>query len=384
VESDTITACICTQDFCNGLEDGEVGSLATVEDEVFSAAQPRSFPAPAPLQQQGGGGGVLCHQCGSLFSGAGGGAECSGFLPSAARQQGYCQPGQVCLWYSWQQSGGRSAVVRECISPAVVLGPPQSPLRPRAACQPEQISTSVSACLCDSDLCNSLAGEGQEGREPGRGETAPALVSPAPRPGLQCYSCGSLLNPNKKCDEFRRIEEQVETCREDEACLLYSWRKSATETATLRECFPTRVLLGSIRDPLTPATSCQQRDITDDRSGSIFACLCSSDLCNEIEPVLGSKTRSGQPRPANPRPAARPGPAARQQDPGDDHDPADHAVPGPGGAAPQQRQSGQLPGRVPARGDRLLPRLHRARRLDRGAQGVRGARCSATQSGAAG
>ena len=47
----------------------------------------------------------------------------------------------MCLWYSWQQSGGRSAVVRECISPAVVLGPPQSPLRPRAACQPEQIST---------------------------------------------------------------------------------------------------------------------------------------------------------------------------------------------------------------------------------------------------
>ena len=80
-----------------------------------------------------------------------------------------------------------------------------------------------------------------------------------------------------------------------------------------------------------------------------------------------------------PRPAARPGPAARQQDQGDDHDPADHAVPGPGGAAPQQRQSGQLPGRVPARGSRLLPRLHRARRLDRGAQGVRGARCSATQ-----
>ena len=63
-----------------------------MEDEVFSAAQPRSFPAP--LQQQGGG--VLCHQCGSLFSGAGGGAECSGFLPGAARQQGYCQPGQVC------------------------------------------------------------------------------------------------------------------------------------------------------------------------------------------------------------------------------------------------------------------------------------------------
>ncbi len=24
------------------------------------------------------------------------------------------------------------------------------------------------------------------------------------KPGLQCYSCGSLLNPNKKCDAFSR------------------------------------------------------------------------------------------------------------------------------------------------------------------------------------
>ena len=77
------------------------------------------------------------------------------------------------------------------------------------------------------------------------------------QPGLQCYSCGSLLNPNKKCDEFSRTDpDQVQTCLKDEACLMYSWKKSATETATLRECFPTRVLLGTIRDPLEALPDC--------------------------------------------------------------------------------------------------------------------------------
>ena len=104
------------------------------------------------------------------------------------------------------------------------------------------------------------------------------------KPGLQCYSCGSLLNPNKKCDQFSRSDKtQVQTCLKDEACLMYSWKKSATETATLRECFPTRVLLGTIRDPLVPYPECSQRDITDDGSGSIFACLCKTDFCNDAQ-----------------------------------------------------------------------------------------------------
>ena len=64
---------------------------------------------------------------------------------------------------------------------------------------------------------------------------------------------------------------------------MYTWSKSSTETATLRECFPTRVLLGSIRDPLTPENFCAVRDITDDGSGSIKACLCSTDYCNNVE-----------------------------------------------------------------------------------------------------
>lgn len=52
-------------------------------------------------------------------------------------------------------------------------------------------------------------------------------------------------------------------------------------SATLRECFPTRVLLGTITNPLTPEDHCVERDITDDGSGSIKACLCSTDYCND-------------------------------------------------------------------------------------------------------
>ena len=76
-------------------------------------------------------------------------------------------------------------------------------------------------------------------------------------PGLQCFSCGSLLNPDKEdCESFDRTNRShSQTCLKGEACLLYSWRKSALETATLRECFPTRVLLGSIQDPLSPQVS---------------------------------------------------------------------------------------------------------------------------------
>ena len=78
-----------------------------------------------------------------------------------------------------------------------------------------------------------------------------------PSPGLQCFSCGSLLHPDKEdCDTFDRTNiSHTQTCLKGEACLLYTWRKSTTETATLRECFPTRVLLGSIQDPLAPQVS---------------------------------------------------------------------------------------------------------------------------------
>ena len=64
-----------------------------------------------------------------------------------------------------------------------------------------------------------------------RRTSKPKQTFHADLPGLQCYSCGSLLNPNKKCDEFSRTDKnQVQTCLKDEACLMYSWKKSPTET----------------------------------------------------------------------------------------------------------------------------------------------------------
>ena len=67
-------------------------------------------------------------------------------------------------------------------------------------------------------------------------------------------------------------------------------------TATLRECFPTRVLLGSINDPLVPLPDCSQRDITDDGSGAIFACLCNTDFCNDDDNILGQTSKTSNQR----------------------------------------------------------------------------------------
>ena len=72
---------------------------------------------------------------------------------------------------------------------------------------------------------------------------------------------------------------------------MYSWSKSDTETATLRECFPTSVLLGSIQNPLLASEDCVQRDITDDGSGTILACLCTRDYCNADSSKLGGQSQ---------------------------------------------------------------------------------------------
>ena len=280
---------------------------------------------------------MRCHQCGSLFSTTGN-PSCSRFDRGDVAQAGEWGAGEACLWYSWERSRGRTSYVRECFSTSILLGTVSDPLLPSASCSPRDISETassakISACLCTSDLCNSYVSP-EEARElarpatttrpptrppqtrrttrrttrrPTRRTTRPPVPEEQPRrigglpggrpsvhpdmPGLQCYSCGSLLNPNKKCDQFNRTARaQVQTCLTDEACLMYTWQKSPTETgrptgpnlfillrwkhmfslptvytftltaltppATLRECFPTRVLLGSIDNPLSPSSSC--------------------------------------------------------------------------------------------------------------------------------
>ena len=66
--------------------------------------------------------------------------------------------------------------------------------------------------------------------------TLPATVR-----SLRCYKCGDLFNPDTKC---RADSVETETCQEGEACLLYRWQKSRTETATVRHCFSKQILLG--------------------------------------------------------------------------------------------------------------------------------------------
>ena len=82
------------------------------------------------------------------------------------------------------------------------------------------------------------------------------------------------------CSSFNsRDPSQVETCALGEACLYYSWRKSARESSVIRECFPTSVLLGSIDQPVQPQAQCSPTSLESD---SISACLCTSDLCNGV------------------------------------------------------------------------------------------------------
>ena len=46
---------------------------------------------------------VLCHQCGSLFSGDGA-SDCVDFDPKESSTQKRCAAGEACLWYAWEKS----------------------------------------------------------------------------------------------------------------------------------------------------------------------------------------------------------------------------------------------------------------------------------------
>ena len=100
---------------------------------------------------------VLCHQCGSFFSGNSG-DDCKRFDRNSEDQRSYCDPGQACLYYSWQKSSTETSAIRECFTPTILLGSIENPLRVKSGCDLQDISetpgASILACLCDSDLCN--------------------------------------------------------------------------------------------------------------------------------------------------------------------------------------------------------------------------------------
>ena len=186
------------------------------------------------------------------------------FDESEPLQQDFCNPGEACLWYSWQKSKSSKSFIRQCFSTSILLGSIDAPLETGPYCEPQDISdnslSEITACLCDSDFCNSYRGPTEKksrslkqvqgvrqqvatvnqlsnttklsttNRNNIPMKAAARKTFHPDQPGLQCYSCGSLLNPNKKCDTFNKADpEQVQTCLQDEACLMYSWKKSATE-----------------------------------------------------------------------------------------------------------------------------------------------------------
>ena len=50
-------------------------------------------------------------------------------------------------------------------------------------------------------------------------------------------------------------------------------------TAVIRECFSTSILLGSLDNPVLPSSSCSPEPVESD---VITACLCTSDMCNDL------------------------------------------------------------------------------------------------------
>ena len=45
-------------------------------------------------------------------------------------------------------------------------------------------------------------------------------------------------------------------------------------------------MLGSLSSPLKPLPDCRARDLTEDQSGWVMACLCSTDFCNDDQASL--------------------------------------------------------------------------------------------------
>ena len=127
VESDAISACLCTSDLCNDLGSSEDISdiprhavvttspapvtqqprhertFSPVRDNSFNRITTAStassvFPAPSRSSR-----GIRCFTCGSLFS-RDGNSQCQEFDEADPTQQGLCREDEVCLTYTWQKS----------------------------------------------------------------------------------------------------------------------------------------------------------------------------------------------------------------------------------------------------------------------------------------
>ena len=97
---------------------------------------------------------------------------------------------------SWQNplssfSRSKVGIVRECLSRETVIGPVRSPVQVFSTCELADISQSpssrVTACLCDTDLCNgNVGGEVRPSSQPQASRRiAPTTERPRSRPEIK-------------------------------------------------------------------------------------------------------------------------------------------------------------------------------------------------------
>ena len=191
VEDANIMACVCTDDLCNGLDGAANVDRSTPKPafvfpstsrppRISTTTQRPTRPTRAPttrrtttrrptkqtavIRPRDPNKGVLCHQCGSLFS-SDGNRDCEVFDHNAPSQQKYCKPSEACLWYTWEKSDTETSTIRECFDKNILIGPIQNPLIAKDSCVPQDIAETpgsrIMACLCENDLCNANDGRPQ-------------------------------------------------------------------------------------------------------------------------------------------------------------------------------------------------------------------------------
>ncbi len=74
-------------------------------------------------------------------------------------------------------------------------------------------------------------------------------------------------------------------CKPGELCLLYTWKRSGNEIGAFRECFQDDVQLGLATNPVKPGAVCRPQRTQADPASSIRACLCTTDLCNDVQGI---------------------------------------------------------------------------------------------------
>ena len=155
--------CSCNTELCN-LNLYNYSDYSRVKRHRADSRQNFVFPFQPQSESElvvGGGEletrGVRCYSCGSLFSRDV--PHCPQFSRENITQRQTCDQGEVCLLYQWRKpSGGELGSYRECFPSNIILGHPDDPIIPQPRCRLAKTQrdprSSIRACLCTTDHCN--------------------------------------------------------------------------------------------------------------------------------------------------------------------------------------------------------------------------------------